>query len=134
VLHISREGTKAGMLKSWKFESRPVPVQEVSLDPKNTPFEISSPGDVGVSIQNPPYFAIKIKRDTRGTRSLLVEWTGEVVTDNEGYRVIGSGREGTWQIPKSIANHLPAVLSVRANILNANGKAYVVDKVYRLIP
>jgi hypothetical protein len=134
VLHISREGTKSGMLKSWKFESRPVPVQEVSLDPKNTPFEISSPGDVGVSIQNPPYFAIKVKRDTRGTRSLLVEWTGEVVTDNEGYRVIGSGREGTWQIPKSIADHLPAVMSVRASILNANGKAYVVDKVYRLVP
>jgi hypothetical protein len=134
VLHISREGTKAGMLKSWKFESRPVPVQEVDLDPKSTPFEISAPGEGDVSIAYPPYFAIKIKRDTRGTRSLLVEWTGEVTIDNEGYRVVGSGREGTMQIPKSIAAHLPGVIAVRANILNANGKAYVVDKVYRLVP
>jgi hypothetical protein len=133
VLHISREGTKEGMLKSWKFESRPVPVQEVDLDPKATPFEISAPNEGDVSISHPPYFAIKIKRDTRGTRSLLIEWTGEVVTDNEGYRVVGSGREGTMQIPKSITNHLPAVIAVRANILNANGKAYVVDKVYRLV-
>ena len=134
VLHISREGTKQGMLKSWKFESRPVPVQEVEQDPKSTPFEISAPNEGAVSISHPPYFAIKIKRDTRGTRSLLIEWTGEVTIDNEGYRVVGSGREGTMQIPKSIADHLPGVISVRANILNANGKAYVVDKVYRLIP
>jgi hypothetical protein len=134
VLHISREGTKEGMLKSWKFESRPVPVQEVDLDPKKTPFEISAPGEGDVSISHPPYFAIKIRRDSRGTRSLLIEWTGEVATENEGYRVVGSGREGTMQIPKSISNHLPAVIAVRANILNANGKAYVVDKVYRLVP
>ncbi len=134
VLHISREGTKAGMLKSWKFESRPVPVQEVEQDPKSTPFEIAVPADGDVSISHPPYFAIKIKRDTRGTRSLLIEWTGEVTIENEGYRVVGSGREGTMQIPKSIADRLPGVISVRANILNANGKAYVVDKVYRLVP
>jgi len=56
VLHISREGTKAGMLKSWKFESRPVPVQEVDLDPKSTPFEISAPGEGDVSISHPPLF------------------------------------------------------------------------------
>ena len=36
VLHISREGTKEGMLKSWKFESRPVPVQEVEQSPSRT--------------------------------------------------------------------------------------------------
>jgi len=65
---------------------------------------------------------------------LLIEWTAEVPLDGEGYRVVGSGREGTMQIPRSIANNYPAVVSVRMAVLNANGKAYVVDKVYRLVP
>ncbi len=134
VLHISREGAKEGMLKSWKFESRPVPVQEVEQSPTRTPFEIGSPGDVAVSASHPPYFAITVKRETRATRSLLIEWTAEVALDGEGYRVVGSGREGTMQIPRSIANNYPAVVSVRMAVLNANGKAYVVDKVYRLVP
>jgi hypothetical protein len=134
VLHISREGTKEGMLKSWKFESRPVPVQEVEQDPKRTPFLVAVPTSEDISISHPPYYALKVTRDTRGTRSLLVEWTGEVPVDNEGYRVIGTGREGTMHIPPSIASHLPVAISVRMNILNANGKAYIVDKVYRLVP
>jgi len=134
VLHISREGHKEGMLKSWKFESRPVPVQEVEQAPQKTPFEIATPAQGDISVSHPPYYALKIKRDTRATRSLLVEWTGEVMIDGEGYRVIGTGREGTLQIPKSIAKNFPAVLSLRVAVLNANGKAYVVDKVYRLVP
>jgi len=134
VLHISREGTKEGMLKSWKFESRQVPVQEVEQDPRRTPFEISSPAGEDISLATPPYFELKVKRETRGSRLLLVEWTGEVPVDNEGYRVIGAGREGTMHIPRSIADHLPGAISVRMNVLNANGKAYIVDKVYRLVP
>ncbi len=134
VLHISREGTKEGMLKSWKFESRPVPVQEVEQSPAKTPFEIGTPGDVLLSVSRPPYYAIAVKRETRATRSLLIEWTAEVALDGEGYRVVGSGREGTMQIPKSIANNYPAVVSVRVAVVNANGKAYVIDKVYRLGP
>jgi hypothetical protein len=134
VLHISREGTKEGMLKSWKFESRPVPVQEVEQAPEKTPFDVATPAEGTVSISRSPYYAIKIKRDTRATRSLWIEWTGEVVIDGEGYRVVGAGKEGTMQIPKSIVKNYPAVLSLRMNVLNANGKAYVVDKVYRLTP
>ena len=134
VLHISREGTKEGMLKSWKFESRRVPVQEVEQDPARTPFEVDAPKEGDISISHPPYFAIKVKRQTRGTRSLLVEWMGEVPIDGEGYRVVGMGREGTMQIPKSIANKYPAVMSLRVAVLNANGKAYILDKVFRLVP
>ncbi len=54
--------------------------------------------------------------------------------DGEGYRVVGAGKEGTMQISKSLVKNYPAVLSLRMNVLNANGKAYVVDKVYRLTP
>jgi hypothetical protein len=134
VLHISREGTKEGMLKSWKFESRPVPVQEIEQNPQKVPFDIDVPAEGDVSISHPPYFAIKVKRETRSTRSLLVEWTGEIPIDSQGLRVVGTGREGTLRIPPSIADKLPAALDLRMAVLNANGKVYVVDKIYRLIP
>ena len=38
VLRVSREGRKEGMLKSYKFESREVPVQEIEQNPAKTPF------------------------------------------------------------------------------------------------
>ncbi len=134
VLHISREGHKEGMLKSWKFESLPVPVQEIEQSAAKTPFEVDSPKEGEISVSKPPFFQIKVKRETRGTRSLLVEWMAEVPIDGEGYRVVGVGREGTMHIPKSIAKNYPAVMSLRMAVLNANGKAYIVDKVYRLVP
>ena len=134
VLHISREGTKEGMLKSYKFESRTVPVQEVEQSPEKTPFDIALPDKNELSISHPPYFAIKVKRESRATRSLLIEWSAEAVISGEGYRVVGVGREGTMQIPRLIAGDLPAVATLRMSILNANGKAYVVDKVVSLVP
>src|SRR5579883_102621 len=134
VLHISREGHKEGMLKSWKFESRPVPVQEVEQNPDKIPFDLDAPKEGDISLAHPPQFALKIKRQTRGTRSLLVAWMGEVPIDGEGYRISGVGGEGTMQIPKSIAKHFPAVMSLRMCVLNANGKVYVLDKVFRLVP
>ncbi|MCU1338987.1 MAG: hypothetical protein JWO19_4568 [Bryobacterales bacterium] len=133
VLQVSREGHKEGMLKSWKFESRRVPIQEIETNPKSMPFEVAQPdGDISIAV--PPRYELKIARATRATRELLAEWTAEVVLDGEGYRVAGTGREGTLHIPASIVHKLPAVLSVRVSILNANGKAYVIDKVYRLGP
>jgi len=42
------------------------------------------------------------------------------------------GGEGAMQIPLSIVRNFPAVLSVRMAVINANGKAYIVDKIYRL--
>jgi hypothetical protein len=75
---------------------------------------------------------LKVKRDTHGTRSILVEWTGEVTIAGQGYRVIGRGKEGTFRIPANIVDRYPATLAVRVLILNANGKAYELDRVYRL--
>jgi len=82
----------------------------------------------------PLKFALKIRKDTRATRSLLVEWTAEVSADGEGYRVIGTGMQGTLQVPRSIVRNFPAVLSLHANIVNANGKAYLVDRIFKLVP
>jgi hypothetical protein len=140
VLHISREGRKESMLKSYKFDSRgdedseaaPIQLQEIETNPAKIPFEVTSPPEGSLSLRFPPPFSLKVKRDTRGTRSLLVEWTGEVTLDGEGYRIVGAGREGTLQIPASIAHNFPASLILHVSILNANGKAYVLDQVYRL--
>ena len=133
VLQVSREGTKEGMLKSWKFESRRVPIQEIETSPKNMPFEVAQPdGDISMALQ--PRYSLKILRPTRATRDLLVEWTAEVVLDGEGFRIAGTGREGTLHIPREIVHKLPGTLSLRVSILNANGKAYAIDKVYRLGP
>jgi len=134
VLRVSREGRKAGMLKSYKFDSRPVPVQDVEVNPLKIPFEITAPEGTEISLSKPVPFAVKIKRDSRATRTLLVEWTAEVPLDGEGFRVVGTGREGTLTIPKSLANRFPAVMSLHMMLLNANGKAYVLDRVYKLNP
>jgi Domain of unknown function (DUF5060) len=134
VLRVSREGHKAGMLKSYKFDSRPVPVQEVELSPLKIPFEIAAPEGTELSLSKPAPFGVKINRDSRATRSLLVEWTAEVPLDGEGYRIVGTGREGTLAIPKSLASRYPAVMSLHLMLLNANGKAYALDRVYKLSP
>ncbi len=134
VLRVSREGRKEGMLKSYKFDSRRVPVQEIEQNPLKIPFDITSPEGTELSLSKPAPFAVKIKRDTRATRSLLVEWTAEVPLEGEGYRVVGTGREGTLALPRSLADKYPATVSLRLMLLNANGKAYALDKVYRLSP
>jgi len=133
VLHISREGHKEGMLRSYKFDSRPVPIQEIEQSPQKTPFDVAEPKEGDLQVGKPVHYALHIKRNSRATRSLLVEWTAEVVIDGEGYRVVGTGMEGTLRIPPEIVNKYPAVLLLRAAVLNANGKAYLIDKVYRLV-
>jgi len=134
VLHISREGRKEGMLRSYKFESRLLPVQEVELNPQKVPYEVAEPAGDIISIAAPPKFAVKIKRETRATRAMMFLWTGEVVADGRGFRVLGTGKDGTLKIPKGLAKNFPAVLNLHVAALNANGKAYAIDKVYTLIP
>jgi len=134
VLRVSREGRKEGMLKSYKFDSRRIPVQEVEQNPPRVPFEIAEPEGTELSLSRPAKYSLKVKRDSRATRSLLVEWMGEVVVEGEGYRVVGTGKDGTLNIPRSIASKFPAVLSLRVVLLNANGKAYSLDRVYKLVP
>ncbi|HLH41672.1 MAG TPA: DUF5060 domain-containing protein [Bryobacteraceae bacterium] len=143
ILHISRESHKQSLLKSYRFDSRgyddpdipPAQLQQVESDPQKTPFDVETPVEgSAISLGSPPSFSLKIARQSRATRSLLVEWTGEVTAEGEGFRVIGAGRQGTFQIPRPIARNLPAALRVRITVLNANGKAYELDKVYRLTP
>ena len=132
VLLIAREGRKESMLKSYKFESRIVPVQEIEQAPAKVPFEISEPAGDSVPIRVPARFAAKLRKETRATRAMMYLWTGEVPADGQGFRVLGTGAQGSFQIPPEIAIRYPAVLSVRLSALNANGKLYSTDKVYQL--
>jgi hypothetical protein len=134
VLRVSREGHKEGMLKSYKFESSAVVPQVVEVTPAKIPFEISAPGGDEISVSQPAKFALKLKRETKATKSLLVEWTLEQPGAAAGYRVVGTGTEGTFSIPRSVVEKMQGVVTLRANVVNTFGKAYTLDKVYRLIP
>lgn len=133
ILHVSREGHKEGLLKRYKFESRPVQVQKAETDAKAVLFEIEKPtGDI--SAKAPGSFSLKISRATRATRELLVSWTAELTTGAEGGRVVGLGKEGTLQLPASFGERAPALMTLRASVLNASGKLYFVDRVFKLVP
>jgi hypothetical protein len=132
VLYLSREGRKESMGKSYKFESRRIEMQEVEVSAQKVPFEMVSPKAEDISLAHPVKFSAKLRRETRGTRSMMYLWTGEVVTDGQGTRVLGTGREGTLKIDRSIATKLPATLSLRLAGMNANGKVYYVDRVVTL--
>ncbi|MGA2879641.1 MAG: DUF5060 domain-containing protein [Bryobacteraceae bacterium] len=132
VLYIAREGHKEGMLKSYKFESRPVPVQEIETDIKKIPFQIVTPPGNTLEAGQPAQFSVKLTRESRATRAMMFLWAGEVAADGRGFRVLGTGSPGTFSAPASIAANFPAVLSIHLTALNANGKAYQTDRVYQL--
>jgi hypothetical protein len=59
-------------------------------------------------------------------------WTGEAPTEGAGYRILGTGAEGTLLLPRNLAKNYPAVFNIRIYALNAVGKAYAVDRVFRV--
>jgi hypothetical protein len=134
VLRVSREGHKEGMLKSYKFESAPVVMQVAEVAPTKIPFEIAAPEGEEISLSMPAKFAIHLKRDNKATRSTFFEWTLEQPGGSEGFRVVGTGAGGTFTIPQNILDKTTGVVSLRVNAVNGLGKAYTLDKVYRLIP
>jgi len=85
-----------------------------------------------LAVGKPVRFSVKLTRETRATRSMMYLWTAEVPTENQGFRVIGTGAPSTVVIPESIAKSFPAVLTIHLTALNANGKAYSLDRVYQL--
>ena len=132
VLRISREGKKESMLKSYKFESRPLLMQEIEIDPEKLAYEITGPVEDPIHTGKTVHYSVKLRKRSRGTRTMLYLWTGEVVADGEGFRVLGNGPEGEFQVPESMARNFPAVLALRVFGLNANGKVYEADKVFQL--
>lgn len=132
ILHISREGRKQGMLRSWKFESRPFLMQEIEVEPTRIPFEIAQPSAEEISLAVPPRFEVTLKRETRGTRSMMYLWTAEAPSNGQGFRVVGTGSQGTFKLDQALRAGSPSVLNVRLHGMNANGKVYLLDRIFRL--
>jgi Domain of unknown function (DUF5060)/Protein of unknown function (DUF4038) len=132
ILQVPREGHKEGMLKSYKFESADAPVQEIELNPDKVPFEILQPQGEEIDSTKPIAYEIKMKRANRATRLMQYVWIGEVVADGEGPRVLALGGSGTCEFPPNLIKKRPAILNLRLNAINANGKAYSVEKAYQI--
>jgi hypothetical protein len=134
VLQISREGHKAGMLKSYKFDSREpgITLQEVEGNPEKVPFDVVEPARDNISLSSAASYAVKLKRETKALQHMTYEWSAEVTADNRSYRVIGTGANGTFRIPANIAREYPAALHVKITGMNALGKVYVLDRNYTL--
>lgn len=133
VLHIYREGHLEG-LRSYRFEARPVQLQEVELSAEKIPFEIEEPKAESFAMAAAQTYRAHLKRETRASRSMLYLWTGEVTLDGESYRVLGTGAEGTFHVPPGIVRHFPATLHVRLYGLNGLGKLYSLDRNYAVTP
>jgi hypothetical protein len=131
VLEISREGHKAGM-KSYKFESWEIVMQELEGNPEKVPFDIDQPSADTLSLTVQAPFKAKLKKETKATKKMMYLWTGEVTADGQGFRVIGAGPDGIFSVPPSIAQRFPAGLHVRLLGLNGYGKLYVAEKNYQL--
>ncbi|MCZ2148669.1 MAG: DUF5060 domain-containing protein [Bryobacterales bacterium] len=131
VLHLSRDGHKEGM-RSYKFESRPNLMQEIEQNPLKMPFDVMEPATDPLTLSKPVPYLVKLKRETRGTRQMMYLWTGEAPTEERGYRILATGDKGTLRIPPNLANIFPAVFNMRIYAINAVGKVYAVDKVFRL--
>lgn len=131
VLHVVREGTLASMNRSYKFESWDVPVQEIVINPEKIPYDIERPtGDLTVG--KAADFSAKLKRATRGTRTMLWMWTGEVTAEGEGYRVLATGQQGSLTPPPGLATNFPTDILVRVYGINGYGTVYMLAKGYSL--
>ncbi|GIU78410.1 MAG: hypothetical protein KatS3mg005_1648 [Bryobacteraceae bacterium] len=131
VLHLSRDGRKEGMLRSYKFESWPVPVQEPERSPQKAPFELAKPaaGETLTAGAAVP-FEITLKRQTGGTRRMTYVLTGEVVQDGEGARYLAAGQSGAFTVDPLLMKSPTGALAVRLAALNAAGKLYLLDYVF----
>jgi hypothetical protein len=131
ILHVVREGTLTSMNRSYKFESWEVPVQEIVINPEKIPYDIEKPsGDLTVG--KPADFSAKLKRATRGTRSMMWMWTGEVTAEGEGYRVLGTGQQGSLTVPPGLATNYPTDILLRVYGINGYGTVYMLAKGYSL--
>lgn len=136
VLHVYRQGRVEGLGRSYKFESRLVPVQEPDNAAARVPFEVEEPAGmevpVGDALQAP--FSVKLTRESRATRGMMYLWIAENTVNGQGHRVAGTGEKGFLRFYREAVGELPAVVNVRIYGLNAVGKLYFLDRVYKLLP
>jgi hypothetical protein len=134
ILDIEREGHKESMLRSVRFESIDAPVQEIESDTSKLPFDVIDPPGEEINTKQPVSYKIKVTRANRASRTMQYVWWGEVVANGAGARLLGVGSNGNFTIPKDLIKDPGQTLSLRVEAINANGKAYELDKVYKLNP
>jgi hypothetical protein len=122
------------MARSVRLESEDPPIQEAELDSAKIPFGIVDPAGDELNSAIPQLFSVKLKRANRATRSMEYVWWGEIVAGGEGARVLAVGPSGTFSVPKNLIKQQGSNLNIRLLAINANGKAYEADRVYRLTP
>jgi len=127
VLHVVREATLESMNRSYKFESRDVPVQEIVIDPAKVVYQIEQPAGA-LTAGRAAHFSAKITRTSRATRNMLWMWTAEVTADHEGYRVLGTAQRGDFAVPAHLAAAYPAVALLRLYGMNGYGTVYMAVK------
>ena len=133
VLRVVRELTVESMNRSYKFESRDVPVQEIVIDPAKVVYQIEQPAGA-LAAGRTAHFAAKITRSSRATRNMLWMWTAEVTADREGYRVLGTTQQGDFNLPAGLATNFPTTVLVRLYGMNGYGTVYMAPKGYDLNP
>lgn len=134
ILQVPREGHKESMLQSYYFESQDPPVQEIETDSAKVPFDIVDPSGDQINSLIPTPYKLKITRANRASRFMQYVWWGEVVAGGEGARLLGLGSSGNFTVPKEFLTERGSTLHIRLLAINAYGKAYELDKVYRLTP
>ncbi len=132
ILQVPREGKKESMLKYFYFESEDPPVQEIETDSAKIPFEIAEPVGDRIGGKQSAKFAVKLLKANRASRTMEYAWWGEVIESGLGARLLGLGSSGTLTIPEDFLKTPGAVMNLRLLAINANGKAYELDKVYQL--
>ena len=134
ILQVPRDGKKESMLKYYYFESDDPPLQEVESDSAKVPFQIVDPPGDKLSPALPAPFSIKITRANRASRTMQFAWWGETIGSGQGPRLLGLGASGTLTIPPDLLQTGDASLHLRLQAINANGKAYELNRVYSLAP
>lgn len=132
LLQFERTGKKESMLKSYRFESVSAPIQEIQFDPAKVPFEVVEPRGHQIEAGKAIRYGVKITRANRATRSMEYVWTGEIVAEGEGPRVIALGASGSLDFPIHLMKTKSALLNVTVSAINAVGKAYSISKVYQI--
>ncbi len=133
LLLVPREGEKQSRLKYFYFESEDPPVQEVETDTSKTPFQVVDPVTDQLSVAIPAPYSIKVTRANRASRRMQYVWWGEVTGGSPGARLLGLGASGTFALPPELRQP-GSSLNIRTLAINANGKAYETDRVFRLVP
>jgi hypothetical protein len=134
ILQVPREGHKAGMLRSYYFESVDPPIQEPEYDASRIPFEIADPAADDLNPSIPVPFEVKVVKPNRATRRMQYVWWGEIVANGQAGRVLGVGASGNLNVAQELLCPPGSNLTLRLLAINANGKAYELDRVYRLTP